>query len=137
MTRSTLGIAFSLLVATAMPARAQNGRDLLSEYSLTSWTDGDGVRLGTVSGLAQDRDGYLWIAASAGLLRFDGVRFMPWNALSDVPFPTTAASALLVASDGSLWVGLADTGVRHIRGAQMRPQDQPGGSPRSVTDLAE
>ena len=137
MTRRCLWIALALLFGVAVPARAQNGRDLLSEYSLTSWTDGDGVRLGTVSGLGQDRDGYLWVAASAGLLRFDGVRFTPWNALSETPLPSSPASAVLVASDGSLWVGLADNGVRHIRGAQLRPQDQPGGSLRSVTDLAE
>ena len=137
MTRRSLSIALALLIGAAWPARAQNGRDLLSEYSLTSWTDGDGVRLGIVSALAQDRDGYLWVAASAGLLRFDGVRFTPWNALSDTPLPSSPASALLVANDGSLWVGLADNGVRHIRGAQLRPQDQPGGVLRSVTDLAE
>ncbi len=137
MTRRLPCIALAVLCGVATPAYAQNGRDLLSEYSQTSWTDGDGVRLGIVTGLAQDRDGYLWVASSAGLLRFDGVRFTPWNALSDTPLPSSAASAVLVASDGSLWVGLADHGVRHVRGTQLRPGDQPGGSLRSVTDLAE
>src|SRR4249919_1289630 len=55
----------------------------LTGYSLTSWTDGDGVPLGTVYAIGQDADGYLWIGADAGLLRFDGLRFTHWDVLSD------------------------------------------------------
>ena len=137
MTRRFRLIVLALLLGAALPAGAEEGSNLLSEYSLTSWTDGDGVRLGTVHSIAQDRDGYLWIATSAGLLRFDGARFTPWNSLTDTPLPASPASALLVASDGTFWVGLADNGIRHIRGSQLRAQDQPGGTLGSVTDLAE
>jgi len=138
MTRRWRPVAAILLVLGAIvPAAADEGSSLLSEYSLTSWTDGDGVRLGTVHAIAQDRDGYLWIATSAGLLRFDGARFTPWNSLTDTPLPESPAAALLVARDGTLWVGLTDSGVRHIRGSQLRPEDQPQGTLGAVTDLAE
>ncbi|HUK36355.1 MAG TPA: two-component regulator propeller domain-containing protein, partial [Vicinamibacterales bacterium] len=137
MTRDRCAIALALLVGAPVLVRAQDSSNLLSEYSLTSWTDGDGVRLGTVNALAQDREGYLWIAASSGLLRFDGARFTPWDTLADAALPASPASALLVARDGTLWVGLADNGVRHLRGTQVRPEDQPTGTLTTVTDLAE
>ena len=137
MTGSWRVLAVILLIAVPASARADDGSNLLGEYSLTSWTDGDGVRLGTVNSLAQDRDGYLWIASSAGLLRFDGARFTPWDSLSETSLPPGPASALLVASDGTLWVGIADNGVRHIRGTQLHSEDQPTGALTSVTDLAE
>ena len=36
----------------------------------------------------------------------DGVRFTPWEALSDTPLPKLPASALCITRDGSLWVDL-------------------------------
>ncbi len=119
-------------------AQAAESDNLLTGYALTSWTDGDGRPLGTVYAIAQDRDGYLWIGAEAGLLRFDGVRFTPWEALSDTPLPNLPASALCVARDGSLWVGFANGGgIRRIRDGQVRAADQPGGTLGSVADLIE
>jgi hypothetical protein len=46
----------------------------ISQLYHAAWTVKDGAPTG-VEALAQTRDGYLWIAASAGLFRFDGVRF--------------------------------------------------------------
>ncbi len=40
----------------------------------TAWTAAEGAPTG-VEFLAQTSDGYLWIAAAAGLFRFDGIRF--------------------------------------------------------------
>ena len=40
----------------------------------TAWTAAEGAPTG-VEFLAQTSDGYLWLAAAAGLFRFDGVRF--------------------------------------------------------------
>jgi signal transduction histidine kinase/ligand-binding sensor domain-containing protein len=130
-------LVVALLLGVTTAAVSQEGSNLLSEYSLTSWTDGDGIRLGTVNAIAQDGDGYLWIATSAGLLRFDGARFTTWNNLAETALPPAPASALLVARDGTLWVGLAEGGARHLRGSQLLPQDQPRGALTSVTDLAE
>src|SRR5687767_9658010 len=40
----------------------------------TSWTANDGAPTG-IESVAQTSDGYVWLAASAGLFRFDGIRF--------------------------------------------------------------
>ena len=86
----------SVLIAAA-PARAQLD-NLLTGYSLTSWNEGDGHPLGSVYAMAQDRDGYLWIGADAGLFRFDGSRFTAWNTMSDAPLPRGRGPSLCVTS---------------------------------------
>jgi signal transduction histidine kinase/sugar lactone lactonase YvrE len=129
-------LALVLLIAAAPAVHSGETDNLLTGYALTSWTDGDGVPLGAVYSIRQDRDGYLWIATDAGLLRFDGVRFTPWDDLGETPLPRTPVSALWLAADGSQWIGFPG-GVRHIRGDRIRLEDQPQGTLGSVTDLVE
>jgi signal transduction histidine kinase/ligand-binding sensor domain-containing protein len=131
--------AWALAAAThpAIVARADGVDNLLSGYSLTSWTDGDGVPLGTVYAIGQDRDGYLWIGTDAGLLRFDGVRFTAWDGAGEGTLPKSPASALCIARDGTLWVGFSNGGVRRIRGGRAVDERQPRGALGSVTDLVE
>ena len=53
-------------------------RDVLTEYTATTWSRKDGLA-GPVWAFAQDANGFLWIGTDSGLIRFDGVRFMPWE----------------------------------------------------------
>jgi signal transduction histidine kinase/ligand-binding sensor domain-containing protein len=58
--------------------------------------------------VTQDRDGYLWIGTTAGLVRFDGYRFTPWRS-DRFPSPNPVVYAVWHARDGSLWVALGGT----------------------------
>jgi ligand-binding sensor domain-containing protein len=58
------------------PADLQN---VLSDHSLTSWGQKDGLNSPVIWAIAQDRDGYIWLGTDAGAVRFDGVRFTPWG----------------------------------------------------------
>ncbi len=94
-------------------------RNVLTDYQVSGWNQKDGLPPGAVSALAQDAEGYLWVGTESGLLRFDGVRFTPPAALSDVPLLKRPVRALLIARDGSLWVGLgAGGGVSRLRNDQ-------------------
>ena len=44
-------------------------------WSSRVWQVDDGLPAANVSGIAQTRDGYLWLATQSGLARFDGIRF--------------------------------------------------------------
>src|SRR5687768_12204430 len=44
-------------------------------YTLTAWTGQQDLSLGDVFAIAEDRDGYLWLGTSNGLVRFDGAVF--------------------------------------------------------------
>ena len=66
-----------LLLASALftalsPALAADPPRQVAQYAHTSWTARDGASLGLVFAMAQTPDGYLWIAGSLGLFRFDG-----------------------------------------------------------------
>src|SRR5215510_12648572 len=71
----------------------------LEEYRITSWTGGDGITLGIVRSLAQDSNGYLWLASEAGLVRFDGFRFDRSSLVTGTSLPMVATRALLLARD--------------------------------------
>ena len=47
----------------------------LTQYVHDAWAKREGLPVASVTDLAQDHDGYLWLATPAGLLRFDGLRF--------------------------------------------------------------
>jgi signal transduction histidine kinase/ligand-binding sensor domain-containing protein len=76
----------------------------IAQYAHTSWTSREGANLGLVFAMAQTPDGYLWIAGSFGLFRFDGLRFVRWQPPDGQSLPSTAYS-LLVSRDGTLWIG--------------------------------
>ena len=39
------------------------------------WQTDDGLPAANVTGIAQTRDGFLWVATQSGLAKFDGVQF--------------------------------------------------------------
>jgi signal transduction histidine kinase/ligand-binding sensor domain-containing protein len=80
----------------------------ISQYAHTAWRVQDGAFSGTPHAITQTTDGYLWIGTENGLVRFDGVRFVPWTPPNGKRLPTSRVDSLLGASDGSLWIG---TGV--------------------------
>jgi ligand-binding sensor domain-containing protein len=85
-------------------------RNVLDGYTIASWTRRDGLPTTHVRALAQDHEGYLWIGTDAGLLRFDGVQFVPWEVVHGVQLPARSVRALLTSHDGSMWVGFAEDG---------------------------
>jgi PAS domain S-box-containing protein len=101
-TRWTLiGIVLAGLVTEA---RALDPNRLPSQYVRGQWTTENGFSGGAVNGIAQTADGYLWIGADRGLIRFDGLNFRPVSftaiaASSDVPIVQ-----LLTDAGGKLWV---------------------------------
>ena len=126
-----LMIAACLLVASASAdAISAEPSRVVTDYTATLWADADGHPVGAVSAIVQDRDGYLWVGSTAGLFRFDGVRFTPWNQLSDARLPATWVSSLLTASDGGLWVGFGDQSIlAHITGRTAEVHSLPGSGP--------
>lgn len=84
----------------------------ISQYAHSAWRVQDGYFSGTPQAITQTTDGYLWIGTEGGLVRFDGVRFTPWTALTDKQLPGNGVHALLSAKDGSLWIG-TQRGLAH------------------------
>ena len=64
----------------------------------------DGFAKGFIYAIAQTPDGYLWLGTEFGLLRFDGVRAVPWMPPNG-QLPSNDIPTLLVTRDGTFWIG--------------------------------
>ncbi|GAB3256845.1 sensor histidine kinase [Chitinimonas naiadis] len=102
----------------------------------TSWLPKDGAPP-YVTALAQTRDGWLWVGSSAGLYRFDGVRFELFQP-GGVPLPSTYISSVSVLGDDSVWVGYLYGGVTEIREDRVVKHYPPrkGGTQGTIFDFA-
>lgn len=92
--------------------RAQTNKTGLDQYKRAEWDLDQGLSSGRIQALAQTRDGYLWIGTAEGLLRFDGIRFVPILTSNNQPLPRVLG--LTVDKGGTLWVRAADTHVREV-----------------------
>jgi signal transduction histidine kinase/ligand-binding sensor domain-containing protein len=77
----------------------------VNQYAHSTWKVRDGFVKGAISSLAQTPDGYVWLGTELGLLRFDGVRPVPWEPPAGQHLPATLITTLLSARDGTLWIG--------------------------------
>jgi ligand-binding sensor domain-containing protein/two-component sensor histidine kinase len=77
-----------------------------------SWTEGNGVTLGSVHAVGQGSDGYLWIGSDTGVHRFDGLRFSGPPLRADQNIPPGAVQTTFSAPDGSLWLATRENVVR-------------------------
>ena len=111
--RAATFVLFIFLSAVTASAAAPNDSSTEKpSYTLTAWTGQGDLILGDVFAIAEDRDGYLWLGTSNGLVRFDGAVFTRRATGTPARAAEGPVSALLGARDGSLWVGGAGELVR-------------------------
>ncbi|MDR0183063.1 ATP-binding protein [Lysobacter arvi] len=72
-------------------------------------TVADGLPSNSINGIAEDQSGYLWIATSDGLARYDGITFRIWRA-GDGLFDNYLWS-VHVDADNRIWVGTSQAGL--------------------------
>jgi ligand-binding sensor domain-containing protein/two-component sensor histidine kinase len=117
-----VGLTVTLSLAAAAPdgTAGPYPNDPLSDYTIATWDEDDGLPAGRIRDLAQDADGYLWIATDGGLVRFDGVRFDAWATRVQPHLPSSAVRAVISARDGSLWLGIGGgKSVARIQGGAL------------------
>lgn len=69
----------------------------------------DGLPSNGINAIAEDRQGYLWIATRDGLARYDGVGFRIWRVGNGLP--GNYLWAVHVDAADRVWVGLRDAGL--------------------------
>ncbi len=114
-----LGTVLTGLLLSGLPAAlALDPDQRISQYAHTAWRVRDGTFAGAPSAITQTTDGYVWIGTVAGLLRFDGVRFVPFVPPAGKHLPNPAVISLLGATDGSLWIG-TDNGLAQWKNGEL------------------
>src|SRR5580692_6604157 len=99
------GMTVIALLASCGIASALNPSVNIDQYAHTSWTVRQGFFKGRVHTIAQTPDGYLWLGTEFGLLRFDGIRSIPWQPPAHQQLPGEYVGKLLTSRDGTLWIG--------------------------------
>jgi len=94
-----------LLLAWCSAVPAQDAAPPLAQYAHKAWRIDEGFSKGYIASMAQTPDGYLWLGTEFGLLRFDGVRAVPWRSPAGAALPGRHIRALFAARDGTLWIG--------------------------------
>ncbi|MCC6164317.1 MAG: response regulator [Acidobacteria bacterium] len=97
-------------LATCVPVLAQPAARLVVDQ----WRVEDGLPQNTVTDIAQDDDGYLWVATRKGLARFDGAQFTAVDGVGDADIDNLRLTAVLPTSDGAVWVGTYGSGVLRV-----------------------
>jgi signal transduction histidine kinase/ligand-binding sensor domain-containing protein len=132
--RPSLLLVSLLLAAIPSEIAAQN-RLALSQYYHTAWTSREGAPA-DVYALAQTRDGFLWLGATGGLFRFDGVHFELLDRVGGVQLQSGNISTLLAVSD-ELWIGHRLGGVSLLTKDSLQNFGAEQGLPeRSVWTIA-
>src|ERR1700757_1998935 len=97
--------SIAILLACCVGAFALDPSLDVNQYGHTSWKVRDGFTRGSIFSIAQTPDGYIWLGTEFGLLRFDGVRAVPWQPEESRHLPSGAVMSLLVSRNQTLWIG--------------------------------
>lgn len=111
--RRAASVVCLLVTAGVASAPASQRSDISNaprlNYLSQSWTEKDGLPGSGLWVVTQDLDGYLWLGTNAGLVRFDGVRFVHWNTIEPA-LPSSVVAAMHPARNGGLWLGFGGAG---------------------------
>src|ERR1700759_3810935 len=103
-TKIPIGGVALLLVMAASRLAALDPRLSPTQYLHKSWAEEEGNALPEINALAQTTDGYLWLGTANGLYRFDGLRFVRWEAPAGEKFPDDLVRGLTASAAGGVWI---------------------------------
>ena len=95
-------IALGIVLASCTCALALDPSLDVNQYAHTAWKVREGFGKGAIYSITQTPDGYLWLGTEFGLLRFDGVRTMPWQPPANQHLPPGSIYSLVAARDVTL-----------------------------------
>jgi signal transduction histidine kinase/ligand-binding sensor domain-containing protein len=98
-------LALVLLLAWCPAVPALDSTLDMAQYAHAAWRIREGFAKSNPASMAQTPDGYLWLGTEFGLLRFDGVRAVPWQPPAGATLPHRHIRSLLAGRDGTLWIG--------------------------------
>lgn len=130
-----------LLVLTLAMAGVTGGAGGVSpgqpHYTVQRWGREAGLPDDRVTAVLQTRDGFLWVGTRGGLARFDGSQFRALPLEPPLDAAPIQITALSEDTQGRLWVGTQEHGLRRVEGGRVVAAAPPGGPVEgAVTSLA-
>jgi len=131
---------FSLFLCSASATLGLEGDKKIDQYGHDSWTFQNGLPGAAVYQILQSPDGYLWLLTSAGLVRFDGVRFALTDpVIGDVPVGEPV-KAICTNADGNLLIRTTSRTILYKDGVfsdYLPPAPLPDGGIRNLFESQE
>jgi ligand-binding sensor domain-containing protein/signal transduction histidine kinase len=81
-----------------------------SVFSSKLWQTEDGLPQNAVRAICQTPDGYLWVGTDEGVVRFDGIHFVPLKSSEHPQLEQARITALAATRDGGLCIGTEGDG---------------------------
>ncbi len=91
-------------------------------YPFTTITNKDGLPQSTINDIAQDHQGYIWMATTGGICRFDGREFENYTYYAGLE--ASHITDIEFDNHGSLWVSTQGRGIARFDGKQFHVFDQ-------------
>ncbi len=126
---------FALTIAIGAPAWGLDPKVAITQYGHEVWTTANGLPHNSIRAIAQTPDGYLWVATSNGLARFDGVGFTVFTVANAPGFMDDRITVLAAGGDGALWIGTSGEGVIRYRDGKFQQVAASGLPDRTVRAL--
>ena len=119
-------------------ATPPNGQSNPPQYVATVWQTEQGLPNNSVQAIVQDREGYLWLATSAGLARFDGVRFRVFGGEDFPSLQSSRFQSLYASRSGELWIGTRNGGLIRLHNGIVTTYLERDGLPsRNIRSIGE
>ncbi|MFT3867823.1 MAG: response regulator [Nibricoccus sp.] len=120
---------------TAARVFALNADRKANSYTVHGWFTEHGLPSNKINALTQSREGYLWIATTKGIARFDGNRFTAYTGNTHSELLRGGFYAIQESTDGTIWVGGDDGLFRWKNGFFERFTTKDGLASNSVRSL--
>lgn len=83
----------------------------ITQYTVKFWNTENGFPQNSVNDILQTRDGFLWVATYAGLVRYDGMTFFTISPDNNPVIGDRSIQSLYESHDGTLWIGTQGRGL--------------------------
>jgi ligand-binding sensor domain-containing protein/signal transduction histidine kinase len=98
---------WAVLLLCAQVAAGLDPHRGLDHYGHQVWRTDSGLPQNTVHAILQTRDGYLWLGTEGGLVRFDGIDFVTFDAENTPQLASDTVFDLMQDDAGTLWISTA------------------------------
>lgn len=115
----TVVVVFSLVFSSPLLALDPNRE--VSDYVQVNWQIEDGLSDNMVNQVIQSSDGYLWLATSYGLVRFDGSRFVFFNRENYKDLPSNVVYCISEIKAGEFLLGTVNGLAKFKKGKITAP----------------
>lgn len=132
--QQSIRIIWILLLLAEGCAYALNPAKTLTQYSVTVWSQQQGLPQDTIRAITQTTDGFLWLGTDEGLARFDGYEFLAFGKRPG-GLPSNSVNVLAAGRDGALWIGTPSGLTRYAQGRFQTFTEKDGLAGNAVTAL--